>query len=143
MMAINNEAKARRSTKPLIPGTAKGSARILSHAELVEARAKRDEEDAAKEAKRKSKRGRKPKNPATSEAVGDTPDKVKRGRKRKSTEVELEAKTEAGPKANKVRISKPEPARASIQRTMQDENVRNKNAQVASEPWAPPVAKML
>jgi hypothetical protein len=55
LMTINNEAKVRRSTKAVVLGTA----RIMSYEDLVEARAKRDKQDAIKEAKGKGKRGRK------------------------------------------------------------------------------------
>lgn len=58
---INNEAKVRRSTKSLVLGKAK----VMSYEDLEEARAKRAEKEAAKEAKGKGKRGRKRKNPAS------------------------------------------------------------------------------
>jgi hypothetical protein len=54
LVAMNNEAKVRRATKPKVLGTA----RVMSYQDLVEARAKRAEKDAAKE-KGKGKRGRK------------------------------------------------------------------------------------
>src|SRR6266480_866096 len=56
---INNEAKVRRSTKPLVLGKAK----IMSYEDLEEARAKRAAKDAAK-AKGKGKQGQKHKSPA-------------------------------------------------------------------------------
>ncbi|KAJ4286929.1 hypothetical protein N0V90_012809 [Kalmusia sp. IMI 367209] len=59
LVAINNEAKIRRATKPKVLGTA----RVMSYQDLVEARAKRAEKDATKE-KGKGKRGRKRKNNA-------------------------------------------------------------------------------
>ncbi|KAF2685484.1 hypothetical protein K458DRAFT_387454 [Lentithecium fluviatile CBS 122367] len=49
LMKINNEAKVRRSTRPVVLGTAV----VMGHEELKAARAKRDEKDAAKEAKGK------------------------------------------------------------------------------------------
>lgn len=55
LMTINNEAKVRRSTKPVVLGTA----RIMSCQDLKEARAKRTEKEAAKG---KGKRGQKRKN---------------------------------------------------------------------------------
>ena len=153
LLAVNNEAKVRRSTKPVVLGTVKGSARVMSYAELEEARAKRAEQDAAKEAKGKGKRGRQRKDPATPEAVEDNT-KVKRGRKRRSTATETEAFAE--PK--KVRISKVlKPERYSIKQIVQDKNMQDRNAQDedaqdkdaqdknvqdASELWAVPVAKM-
>jgi hypothetical protein len=60
LVAINNEAKVRRATRPKVLGTA----RVMSYQDLVEARAKRAEKDAAKE-KGKGKRGRKRKNTAS------------------------------------------------------------------------------
>ena len=55
LTTINDEAKVRRSTKSLVLGKAK----IMSYEDLEEARAKRAEKEAAKEAKGKGKRGRK------------------------------------------------------------------------------------
>lgn len=55
LMKINDEAKVRRSTKSVVLGTG----RIISYKDLKEARVKRAEKDAAKEAKGKGKRGRK------------------------------------------------------------------------------------
>ncbi|KAH8716916.1 hypothetical protein GQ44DRAFT_624556, partial [Phaeosphaeriaceae sp. PMI808] len=42
LLAVNDEAKVRRSTKPVVLGT-KGSARVMSYAELEEAQVKRAE----------------------------------------------------------------------------------------------------
>ncbi|KAF2691669.1 hypothetical protein K458DRAFT_381512 [Lentithecium fluviatile CBS 122367] len=110
LMAINNEAKVRRATKSVVLGTAK----VMSYEDLEEARAKRAEQDAAKEAKGKSKRSRKRKN-ATPETVEDTVDKTKRGRKRKNAASDAEAGVEAELKAKMVRISEaPEPWRAPV-----------------------------
>jgi hypothetical protein len=55
LLIINNEAKARRATKSLVLGKAK----VMGYEELVEAREKRAEKDAALRAKGKGKRGRK------------------------------------------------------------------------------------
>ena len=55
LMTINNKAKARRSTKLIVLGTAK----VMGYEELKEAREKRAKKEAAKEAKGKEKRGRK------------------------------------------------------------------------------------
>jgi hypothetical protein len=83
---INNEAKVRRSTKALVLGKAK----VMSYEDLEEARAKRAEKEAAKEAKGKGKRGRKRK---TVVPEADPPE----------------------PKVKVVRISNaPEPARGSV-----------------------------
>ncbi|KAG9206090.1 hypothetical protein G6514_004811 [Epicoccum nigrum] len=54
-MRVNDEAKVRRSTKPLILGRAK----VMGYDELKEAREKRAEAEAATRAKGKGKRGRK------------------------------------------------------------------------------------
>ncbi|KAF2785599.1 hypothetical protein K505DRAFT_369006, partial [Melanomma pulvis-pyrius CBS 109.77] len=56
LMAINNEAKTRRSTKSDI--LLKGTGKVISYEDLEAARAKRAEKDAAKAAN-KGKRGRK------------------------------------------------------------------------------------
>ncbi|KAK3174414.1 hypothetical protein OEA41_001660 [Lepraria neglecta] len=64
---INNEAKVRRSTKSLVLGKAK----VMSYEDLEEARAKRADKEAAKEAKGKGKRGRKRKSAALE---ADTPE---------------------------------------------------------------------
>jgi hypothetical protein len=60
LTTINNEAKVRRSTKSLVLGKAK----VMSYEDLEEARAKRADKEAAKEAKDKGKRGRKRKSAA-------------------------------------------------------------------------------
>jgi septum formation inhibitor MinC len=69
LTTINNEAKVRRSTKSLVLGKAK----VMSYKDLEEARAKRAEKEAAKEAKGKGKRGRKRKR-ATPEADASEPE---------------------------------------------------------------------
>jgi hypothetical protein len=112
LTTINNEAKVRRLTKSLVLGKAK----VISYEDLEEARAKRAEKEAAREAKGKDKRGRKSKSamPEADEAEADeveadeaTADKAKRGRKRKSAVLEAEAPE---PNAKVARI----PARASV-----------------------------
>jgi REP element-mobilizing transposase RayT len=60
LLKVNNEAKVRQSTKPLILGRAK----VMSYDELKEAREKRAETEAATKAKGKGKRGRKRTNAA-------------------------------------------------------------------------------
>jgi hypothetical protein len=85
LLKVNNEAKVRRSTKSVVLGKAK----VMSYEDLEEARAKRAEKEAAKEAKGKGKR-RKPK--SAGPEVEASADKGKRGRKRKSTEPEPKAK---------------------------------------------------
>ncbi|KFY89000.1 hypothetical protein V500_06013, partial [Pseudogymnoascus sp. VKM F-4518 (FW-2643)] len=107
LTTINDEAKVRRSTRSLVLGKAK----VMSYEDLEEARAKRAEKEAAKEAKGKGKRGRKCKS-ATSEVDEASMGKPNRGRKRKS------AMPEAGalePKAKEARTSNaPESARDSM-----------------------------
>jgi hypothetical protein len=107
LTTINNKAKVRRSTKALVLGTAK----VISYEDLEEARAKRAEKDATREAKGKAKRGRKRKS-VTPEPEEATAGKAKRGRKRKSAALEAEP-----PKAKVARIldsKAPEPASASV-----------------------------
>ncbi|KAJ9656100.1 hypothetical protein H2201_008637 [Coniosporium apollinis] len=124
---INNEAKVRRSTKSLVLGKAK----VMSYEDLEEARAKRAEKDAAKEAKGKGKRGRKCKS-ATPKADEATTDKAKRGRKRKSAMPEADA---SEPKAKIARISNtPESARDSV--------AQMTGTQVMPDPPRAPVARM-
>jgi hypothetical protein len=78
LMAINNEAKVRRSTRPVVLGTAK----VMSYEDLEEARVKRAEKDAAKEAKGKGKRGRKRKTAPEVDALETHPTEVKAKRAR-------------------------------------------------------------
>jgi len=89
-MAVNNEAKPRRSTKADI--LEKGSGQVFSYEHLQGKRLKRAEEAAAKEAKAIGQRARKCKN-ATQEAVEAMASTatVRRGRKRKSTTLEVGA----------------------------------------------------
>jgi hypothetical protein len=121
LITINNEAKVRRSTKSVILGKAK----VMSYEDLEEARAKRAEKEAAKEAKGKGKRGRKPKD-GVSEAEDASADKENRGRKRKSTALEADAPE---PKAKKARISEPsEPWKAPVARMSEMQDVEDGNA---------------
>ncbi|EMD95284.1 hypothetical protein COCHEDRAFT_1027758 [Bipolaris maydis C5] len=123
-MAVNNEAKSRRSTRADI--LEKGSGQVFSYDHLQDKRLKRAEEAAAKEAKAKAKgkRGRKSKNAAqeTAEAAAST-STVRRGLKQKSTESEAEA----GPS-----VPKGKAARVSYVQA----------ADTARAPWMAPVAKM-
>ncbi|OBT39571.1 hypothetical protein VE00_09486 [Pseudogymnoascus sp. WSF 3629] len=105
LTTINDEAKVRRSTRSLVLGKAK----VMSYEDLEEARAKRAEKEAAKEAKGKGKRGRKCKSATLDEAITD---KAKRGRKRKSAVPEADA---SEPKAKVARASNAlEPTRGSV-----------------------------
>ena len=127
LTTINNEAKVRRSTKSLILGKAK----VMNYEDLEEARAKRAEKEAAKEAKGKGKRGRKCQS-ATPEADEATADKAKRGRKRKTAVPEADAPE---PKVKVARISNaPESARGSV--------AQMSGTQVMPDPPRAPVARM-
>jgi len=109
--AINNEAKVRRSTKSLVLGKAK----VMSYEDLEEARAKRADKEAAKEAKGKGKRGR----------------------KRKSAALEADVPE---PNAKVVRMSEaPPPARASV---VQMNGTLVAEDEIVPEPWRAPVARM-
>jgi hypothetical protein len=104
LLTINNEAKVRRSTKSLVLAKGKGEGKVMSYEDLVEARAKRVEKEAAQEAKGKSRRGRKRKS-STLEAEEDTAEEdtagsTRRGRKRKSAALDAPA-----PANKKARIS--------------------------------------
>jgi hypothetical protein len=61
-MKLNDESKVRRSTKSEI--LAKGEGKVISYEDLLKARAVRAEKEAAREAKGKGRRGRKPKSVA-------------------------------------------------------------------------------
>jgi hypothetical protein len=80
LLKVNDEAKVRRSTKPLILGRAK----VMGYDELKQAREKRAEAEAAAKAKGKGKRGRK----RTSAA----PEEDAAGRKPKAARVSAERK---------------------------------------------------
>jgi hypothetical protein len=124
LIKMNDESKVRRSTKSDILGKAK----VMSYEDLEEARAKRAEKEAAKEAKGKGKRGRKAKS-AVPEVEEASADKGNRGRKRKSTAPEADAPE---PKAKVPRTSEvSEPARAPVAWMSK-----------AQEPFRAPVARM-
>lgn len=97
LIKMNDKSKVRRSTTSVVLGKAK----VMSYEDLVEARAKRAEKEAAKEAKGKGKRGR-PKSAAL-EVEEVSTDNVKRGRKRKNATLESD-KQELG-KAKVARMS--------------------------------------
>jgi hypothetical protein len=118
LIKMNDESKARRSTTSVVLGKAK----IMSYEDLGEARAKRAEKEAAKEAKGKGKRGRKPKS-AAPEAEEASADKVKRGRKRKRTTPEADA-------------SEPKVKMARMSEGLVEED------EIASGPFRAPVARM-
>jgi hypothetical protein len=134
LTTINDEAKVRRKTKPLILGKAK----VMSYEDLEEARVKRAEKDAAKEAKGKGKRSRKRRS-ATPEVDTATLVKTKRGRKRKSDLPEGDAPE---PRIKVPRMSEallPETTRASVVQTTRMPAVED---DIVPKPWRAPVAHM-
>ena len=111
MNTINNKAKVRRLTKSLVLGKAK----VISYKDLEEARAKRANKEAAKEAKGKGKRGR----------------------KRKSAALVADA---SEPNAKVVRMNEaPAPARALV---VQMSGTPVAEDEIVPEPWRAPVARM-
>jgi hypothetical protein len=109
---INNEAKVRRSTKSLVLGKAK----VISYEGLEEARAKRADKEAAKEAKGKGKRGR----------------------KRKSAALEADA-PEPNAKVLGMSEAPAAPARASV---VQMSGTPVAEDEIVPEPWRAPVARI-
>ncbi|MCJ1363236.1 hypothetical protein MMC16_002343 [Acarospora aff. strigata] len=108
----------------------------MSYKDLEEARAKRAEKEAAREAKGKGKRGRKCKS-ATLEAEEATADEANRGRKRKSTVPEADAPE---PKVKVARISNaPESARGSV---VQMSGTLVVEDEIVPDPLRAPVARM-
>ena len=106
LIRMNDESKVRRSTTSVVLGKAK----VMSYEDLVEARAKRAEKEAAKEAKGKGKR-RKPK--SAGPEVEASEDSGKRARKRKRAAIEPGTPESA----NKVaRTSEAEPWKAPVAR---------------------------
>jgi hypothetical protein len=125
LTTINDEAKVRRSTRSLVLGKAK----VMSYEDLVEARVKRAEKDAAKEAKSKGKSGRK-RQSSMPEADEDTPAKSKRGRKRKSVLPEADAPVSYINVAQTSQAPLPEGATTLV------------GDDIVPEPWRAPVARM-
>jgi hypothetical protein len=120
LMAINNEAKPRRSTRADI--LEKGSGQVFSYEHLQEKRLKRAEMDAAKEAKAEARRSQK----CTTLSASTKG----RGRKRKSTALEVEANSldfGAGPSVPKDKVAKVSHVQA---------------AEAVGVPFIAPVAKM-
>jgi hypothetical protein len=124
LTTINNKTKVRRSTRSLVIGKAK----VMSYGDLQEARAKRAEKDAAKEAEGKAQK---------CHARG-------RGRHRRHGETGSEVLEAEAPEPNiKVaRMSKapaPERARASV---VQMSGTPVAEYEIVPEPWRAPVARM-
>ncbi|KAI2475622.1 hypothetical protein Ptr902_12947 [Pyrenophora tritici-repentis] len=108
LMVINNEAKPRRSTRADI--LEKGSWQVFSYEHLQGKRLKHAEMDAAKEAKARARRSRKCTN-ITQDGLEATPSAStkRRGQKRKSTALEVEANPldfGAGPSVLKDKVAK-------------------------------------
>ena len=101
LIKMNDESKVRRSVKSEI--LAKGEGKVMSYEDLDAARTERAEKEAAKAAKGKGKRGRKPKS-VEGEVEDASADNVKRSRKRKSAAVEAGASER---KAKVARMSEP------------------------------------
>ncbi|RII22709.1 hypothetical protein CUC08_Gglean013427 [Alternaria sp. MG1] len=74
LLTVNSEAKVRRSTTSLVLGKAK----VMGYEELVEAREKRAEKDAAQKAKGKGKRDRKRKSAAVEHDTAEPKTKATR-----------------------------------------------------------------
>lgn len=111
---MNNEAKVRRSTRPVVLGTAK----VMSYEDIEEARLKRASKDAAKG---QGKRGRKRKSVAV-EADEDEPEP--------EPQVACAAKEVKGKGSRKrTRADTPEPEVALLKE--------------APGPWRAPVARMI
>jgi len=149
LIRMNDESKVRWSTTSVILGKAKA----MSYEDLEEARAKRAEKDAAKEANGKGKRGRKPK--STMSEAETSADKGNHGRKRKSTAPEADAPE---PKAKKARMIEspelwkapvsrmseaqvedeivPEPTRASVMRMSEMQKCRMQKMELMHEGWS-------
>jgi hypothetical protein len=108
LTAVNNEAKPRRSTKAEI--LEKGSGKVFTYEHLRDKRLRRAEEDAAREAKAKTKRDRKSKKARQEAGEATTATStVRRGRKRKRTTLEVEANSlnvEAGPSVPKGKVAR-------------------------------------
>jgi hypothetical protein len=129
LTAVNNEAKPRRSTKADI--LEKGSGKVFTYEHLRDKRLRRAEEDAAREAKAKTRRDRKSKKAKQEAGEARTATStVRRGRKRKRTTLEVEANSpsvEAGPSAPKGKVARVSDVQA---------------AETAGVLWMAPVAKM-
>jgi hypothetical protein len=106
----------------------------MSYEDLEEARAKRLIKDSTQAAKGKGKRGRKS-NSSPPEPGEDTAETARRGRKRKSAELEAPE-----PKNKMARISNaPKPASALV---MQASRRQIAEDEIAPEPQRAPIAKM-
>jgi len=122
----------------------KGEGKVISYEDLVEARAKRVEKEAAQEAKGKSRRGRKQKSSTleveedTAEedtAEEDTAGSARRGRKRKSA-----ALVALAPANKKARISNAPKSASTLMRPASRTQIAED--EIVLEPWRALVAKM-
>lgn len=110
----------------------------MSYEDLEEARVKRAEKDAAKEAKGKGKRSRKRRS-VTPEADVATLVKTKRGRKRKSDLPEGDAPESSIKVTRMTEALLPESARASVVQTTRTSAVED---DIVPKQWRAPVAHM-
>jgi hypothetical protein len=125
---MNNEAKVRKSTKPIV--LAKGQGKVMSYKDLEEARTTRAAKDAAKEAiKGKGKRGRKRKSAALEE---DRP------------EAETEAEPEVTPTTKEITIDERKCCRKHKSATQEVDELEQEVAEAieAQMPWREPAARM-
>jgi hypothetical protein len=113
LLTANNEAKVRRSTKSLVLGKAK----VMGYEELVEAREKRAEKEAARKVKGKGKRGR----------------------KRTSAAPEADAEK---PKTKATRVTKKSKSATTMNAVVQMDGIVVAQVEVAPAPWTAPVARM-
>jgi protein-tyrosine-phosphatase len=129
LTAVNNEAKPQRSTKADI--LEKGSGKVFTYEHLRDKCLRHAEEDAAREANTKTRRDRKSKK-AKQEAGEATTAIItmRRGQKRKSTTLEVEANSpnvKAGLSVPKGKVARVSDVQA---------------AEAAGVLWMAPVAKM-
>jgi hypothetical protein len=113
LLTVNNEAKVRRSTKSLVLGKAK----VMGYEELVEAREKRAEKEAAWKVRGKGKRGR----------------------KRTSAAPEADAEK---PKTKATRVTKKSKSATTMNAVVQMDGIVVAQVEVAPAPWTAPVARM-
>jgi hypothetical protein len=113
LLTVNKEAKVRRSTKSLVLGKAK----VMGYKELVEAREKRAEKEAARKVKGKGKRGR----------------------KRTSAAPEADAEK---PKTKATRVTKKSKSATTMNAVVQIDGIVVAQVEAAPAPWTAPVARM-
>jgi hypothetical protein len=113
LLTVNNEAKVRRSTKSLVLGKAK----VMGYEELVEAREKRAEKEAAWKVRGKGKRGQ----------------------KRTSAAPEADAEK---PKTKATRVTKKLKSATTMNAVVQIDGIVVAQVKAAPASWTAPVARM-